>query len=46
MRSFENAAALTLFAVALLTLVASGCKSGDVALPPSPTSLISDGTRD
>lgn len=38
-------AALTVFAVALLTLVSTGCKSGDVALPPSPTTLI-NGTRD
>ncbi len=36
--------ALALFAVALLTL-SSGCKSADVVLPPSPTSLI-NGTRD
>jgi hypothetical protein len=38
-------AALALFTVALLTLVSSGCKSGDVVLPPSPTTLI-NGTRD
>ena len=38
-------AALTLFAVALLALVSSGCKSEEAALPPSPTSLI-NGTRD
>jgi YtkA-like len=37
--------ALALFTVALLTLVSSGCKSGDVVLPPSPTTLI-NGTRD
>ena len=37
--------ALALFAVALLTLVSSGCKSEDVVLPPSPTTLI-NGTRD
>jgi len=37
--------ALALFAVALLTLVSSGCKSEDVVLPPSQASLI-NGTRD
>ncbi|MGC2208608.1 MAG: FixH family protein [Candidatus Korobacteraceae bacterium] len=36
---------LALFAVALLTLVSSGCKSEEAALPPSPTTLI-NGTRD
>ena len=38
-------AALALFTVALLTLASSGCKSEDVVLPPSPTTLI-NGTRD
>lgn len=38
-------AALAVFTVALLTLGSSGCKSEDVVLPPSPTTLI-NGTRD
>jgi len=38
-------AALALFTVALLTMVSSGCKSEEAALPPSPTTLI-NGTRD
>jgi hypothetical protein len=36
---------LALFSVALLTMVSSGCKSEEAALPPSPSTLI-NGTRD
>jgi hypothetical protein len=38
-------AALSLLTVALLTMVSSGCKSEEAALPPSPSTLI-NGTRD
>jgi hypothetical protein len=41
----SSLAAPTLLAVALLTMVSSGCKSEEAALPPSPTTLI-NGTRD